>query len=145
MKNITDYLIEEVSAEEEELLGSSGGAPPEEPPKEGNPAEINVERDEKLIKVPVRAEWDENLAWGDNRASVVNSWLFISLRFWTNYSSICALCIPWIIITHASTPMRMKCPTVVVLSMFGDLCHLTASVMEKVSSPLESPLVPLSP
>uniref|UniRef100_A0A8C2RQB6 Arsenite-resistance protein 2 n=1 Tax=Capra hircus TaxID=9925 RepID=A0A8C2RQB6_CAPHI len=51
LKNITDYLIEEVSAEEEELLGSSGGAPPEEPPKEGNPAEINVERDEKLIKV----------------------------------------------------------------------------------------------
>lgn len=65
LKNITDYLIEEVSAEEEELLGSSGGAPPEEPPKEGNPAEINVERDEKLIKVPVRAEWDERLAWGD--------------------------------------------------------------------------------
>lgn len=56
LKNITDYLIEEVSAEEEELLGSSGGAPPEEPPKEGNPAEINVERDEKLIKVPVGAE-----------------------------------------------------------------------------------------
>ena len=56
MKNITDYLIEEVSAEEEELLGSSGGAPPEEPPKEGNPAEINVERDEKLIKVPVGVE-----------------------------------------------------------------------------------------
>lgn len=56
LKNITDYLIEEVSAEEEELLGSSGGAPPEEPPKEGNPAEINVERDEKLIKVPVGVE-----------------------------------------------------------------------------------------
>ncbi|KAI5128002.1 Serrate Rna Effector Molecule [Manis pentadactyla] len=51
LKNITDYLIEEVSAEEEELLGSSGGVPPEEPPKEGNPAEINVERDDKLIKV----------------------------------------------------------------------------------------------
>ncbi|XP_043856929.1 serrate RNA effector molecule homolog isoform X3 [Dromiciops gliroides] len=51
LKNITDYLIEEVSAEEEELLGNSGGGPPEEPPKEGNPAEINVERDEKLLKV----------------------------------------------------------------------------------------------
>lgn len=57
LKNITDYLIEEVSAEEEELLGSSGGPPPEEPPKEGNPAEINVERDEKLIKVPVLTIW----------------------------------------------------------------------------------------
>ncbi|XP_029436029.1 serrate RNA effector molecule homolog isoform X4 [Rhinatrema bivittatum] len=50
LKNITDYLIEEVSAEEEELLGSSGEAP-DEPPKEGNPSEMNVERDEKLIKV----------------------------------------------------------------------------------------------
>nr|XP_033780452.1 serrate RNA effector molecule homolog isoform X8 [Geotrypetes seraphini] len=50
LKNITDYLIEEVNAEEEELLGNSGEAP-DEPPKEGNPAEINVERDEKLIKV----------------------------------------------------------------------------------------------
>lgn len=72
LKNITDYLIEEVSAEEEELLGSSGGAPPEEPPKEGNPAEINVERDEKLIKVPVRAEcgMNKNLAWGGKGARV---------------------------------------------------------------------------
>ncbi|XP_061446152.1 serrate RNA effector molecule homolog isoform X2 [Rhineura floridana] len=50
LKNITDYLIEEVSAEEEELLGKSG-EPSEEPPKEGNPAEVNVERDEKLVKV----------------------------------------------------------------------------------------------
>ncbi|XP_063157826.1 serrate RNA effector molecule homolog isoform X3 [Candoia aspera] len=50
LKNITDYLIEEVSAEEEELLGRSG-EPSEEPPKEGNPAEITVERDEKLVKV----------------------------------------------------------------------------------------------
>lgn len=46
-----------MSAEEEELLGSSGGPPPEEPPKEGNPAEINVERDEKLIKVPAVPIW----------------------------------------------------------------------------------------
>uniref|UniRef100_A0A803TAB4 Arsenite-resistance protein 2 n=1 Tax=Anolis carolinensis TaxID=28377 RepID=A0A803TAB4_ANOCA len=50
LKNITDYLIEEVSAEEEELLGKSGETS-EEPPKEGNPAEITVERDEKLVKV----------------------------------------------------------------------------------------------
>lgn len=137
LKNITDYLIEEVSAEEEELLGSSGGPPPEEPPKEGNPAEINVERDEKLIKVPVRAEFGMNksLAWGGKGAGLVNSWLLISFRFWTNYSSIYALCIPWIIIIHASIPMKMKCPTVVESSMFGGPCHPTASVMEKVSSP----------
>nr|XP_060635791.1 serrate RNA effector molecule homolog isoform X1 [Anolis sagrei ordinatus] len=50
LKNITDYLIEEVSAEEEELLGKSGDTS-EEAPKEGNPAEITVERDEKLVKV----------------------------------------------------------------------------------------------
>ncbi|KYO25871.1 serrate RNA effector molecule-like protein [Alligator mississippiensis] len=49
LKNITDYLIEEVSAEEEELLGQ--GHAPDDPPKEGNPAEVTVERDEKLLKV----------------------------------------------------------------------------------------------
>uniref|UniRef100_A0A4W5LS82 Serrate RNA effector molecule homolog (Arabidopsis) n=1 Tax=Hucho hucho TaxID=62062 RepID=A0A4W5LS82_9TELE len=51
LKNITDYLIEEVSAEEEELLGSVGGADAEEATKEGYPAEITVERDDKLVKV----------------------------------------------------------------------------------------------
>ncbi|XP_048884629.1 serrate RNA effector molecule homolog isoform X1 [Brienomyrus brachyistius] len=50
LKNITDYLIEEVNAEEEELLGSTG-TEPEEAVKDGNPAEITVERDEKLVKV----------------------------------------------------------------------------------------------
>ena len=78
MKNITDYLSEEVSAEEEELLGSSGGAPPEEPPKEGNPAEINVERDEKLIKVPARAECGVRAWLGVvKRTSVMNSWFLV--------------------------------------------------------------------
>lgn len=51
LKNITDYLIEEVSAEEEELLGSGSGMDPEENTKEGNPAETTVERDDKLAKV----------------------------------------------------------------------------------------------
>lgn len=51
LKNITDYLIEEVSAEEEELLGSVGGAESEEAAKEGNPTEITVERDDKLVTV----------------------------------------------------------------------------------------------
>ncbi|GCC44545.1 hypothetical protein chiPu_0028618, partial [Chiloscyllium punctatum] len=49
LKNITDYLIEEVSAEEEELMGNATEAP-DDGPKEGNP-EVNIERDEKLIKV----------------------------------------------------------------------------------------------
>ncbi|XP_048475969.1 serrate RNA effector molecule homolog [Rhincodon typus] len=49
LKNITDYLIEEVSAEEEELMGNATDAP-DDGPKEGNP-EVNIERDEKLIKV----------------------------------------------------------------------------------------------
>ncbi|XP_064185075.1 serrate RNA effector molecule homolog [Anguilla rostrata] len=51
LKNITDYLIEEVSAEEEELLGGVSGSDPEEGSKEGNPTEITVERDDKLVKV----------------------------------------------------------------------------------------------
>ncbi|XP_078393111.1 serrate RNA effector molecule homolog isoform X1 [Cetorhinus maximus] len=49
LKNITDYLIEEVSAEEEELMGNATDTP-DDGPKEGNP-EVNIERDEKLIKV----------------------------------------------------------------------------------------------
>uniref|UniRef100_A0A673BZU7 Serrate, RNA effector molecule n=1 Tax=Sphaeramia orbicularis TaxID=375764 RepID=A0A673BZU7_9TELE len=51
LTNITDYLIEEVSAEEEELLGTGSGMDPEEGSKEGNPAETTVERDDKLAKV----------------------------------------------------------------------------------------------
>lgn len=51
LKNITDYLIEEVSAEEEELLGNVGGVDSEDGNKDGNPTEFTVERDEKLVKV----------------------------------------------------------------------------------------------
>lgn len=40
-----------MSAEEEELLGSVGGADSEDGAKEGNPTEITVERDDKLVKV----------------------------------------------------------------------------------------------
>ncbi|XP_013887883.1 serrate RNA effector molecule homolog [Austrofundulus limnaeus] len=52
LKNITDYLIEEVSAEEEELIGASGGSS-EDPADPKNPAssEVPVETDEKLVKV----------------------------------------------------------------------------------------------
>uniref|UniRef100_A0A8C5QQ00 Serrate, RNA effector molecule n=1 Tax=Leptobrachium leishanense TaxID=445787 RepID=A0A8C5QQ00_9ANUR len=51
LKNITDYLIDEVNAEEEELLWGTGRTPESEAPKEGNPTDIVVERDEKLVKV----------------------------------------------------------------------------------------------
>lgn len=51
LKNITDYLIEEVSAEEEELLGSGSGMDHDEAAKEGHPTETTVERDDKLSKV----------------------------------------------------------------------------------------------
>lgn len=51
LKNITDYLIDEVSAEEEDLLWGAGRTAGAEPPKEGNPTEITVERDDKIIKV----------------------------------------------------------------------------------------------
>ncbi|XP_037533378.1 serrate RNA effector molecule homolog [Nematolebias whitei] len=52
LKNITDYLIEEVSAEEEELIGASGRSG-EDPGDPKNPAssEVPVETDEKLLKV----------------------------------------------------------------------------------------------
>lgn len=53
LKNITDYLIEEVSAEEEELVGASGGNS-QEAGDAKNPtssSEVPVEIDDKLLKV----------------------------------------------------------------------------------------------
>lgn len=57
LKNITDYLIEEVSAEEEELLGSGSGMEAEDSAKEGNPTETTVERDDKLAKVSYKYKY----------------------------------------------------------------------------------------
>lgn len=48
LKNITDYLIEEASAEEEELLGMSGD---HEEGQLGGDGDGPVERDPALIKV----------------------------------------------------------------------------------------------
>ncbi|XP_074479775.1 serrate RNA effector molecule homolog isoform X2 [Sebastes fasciatus] len=48
LKNITDYLIEEVSAEEEELIGSSGGNVDDAP---ASSSDVAVETDDKLLKV----------------------------------------------------------------------------------------------
>lgn len=67
MKNITDYLIEEVSAEEEELLGSGSGMDPEENAKEGNPAETTVERDDKLAKVRVQTHYSAHFTVTETR------------------------------------------------------------------------------
>ncbi|CAL8377245.1 unnamed protein product [Boreogadus saida] len=48
LKNITDYLIEEVSAEEEELTGVTGG---NEAGDGKDPSDVTVETDETLLKV----------------------------------------------------------------------------------------------
>ena len=48
LKNITDYLIEEASAEEEELLGAT-----QENGVSSNPDTDTIERDPELIKVRV--------------------------------------------------------------------------------------------
>lgn len=48
MKNITDYLIEEASAEEEELLGMSGE---QEEGQLGGDGDSSIERDPVLITV----------------------------------------------------------------------------------------------
>lgn len=48
LKNITDYLIEEASAEEEELLGMSGE---QEEGQLGGDGDSSIERDPVLIKV----------------------------------------------------------------------------------------------
>uniref|UniRef100_A0A3B4T9B9 Serrate, RNA effector molecule n=1 Tax=Seriola dumerili TaxID=41447 RepID=A0A3B4T9B9_SERDU len=53
LKNITDYLIEEVSAEEEELTGASGGnsADAGDAKDPTSSSEVTVETDDKLLKV----------------------------------------------------------------------------------------------
>ncbi|XP_076019307.1 serrate RNA effector molecule homolog [Genypterus blacodes] len=52
LKNITDYLIEEVSAEEEELTGVSGGNSTEgSDVKDPASCEVTLETDDKLLKV----------------------------------------------------------------------------------------------
>lgn len=52
LKNITDYLIEEVSAEEEELTGAAGGGGDEAGDgKDPASSDVTVETDEKLLKV----------------------------------------------------------------------------------------------
>uniref|UniRef100_A0A3Q2Q8K6 Serrate, RNA effector molecule n=1 Tax=Fundulus heteroclitus TaxID=8078 RepID=A0A3Q2Q8K6_FUNHE len=51
LKNITDYLIEEVSAEEEELIGASGGGAEEDPRNPASSSDVPVETDGKLLQV----------------------------------------------------------------------------------------------
>ncbi|XP_040887557.1 serrate RNA effector molecule homolog isoform X2 [Toxotes jaculatrix] len=52
LKNITDYLIEEVSAEEEELTGAAGGNSDDAGDnKDPSSSEVTVETDDKLLKV----------------------------------------------------------------------------------------------
>lgn len=52
LKNITDYLIEEVSAEEEELTGAAGGGGDEAGDgKDPASSDVTMETDEKLLKV----------------------------------------------------------------------------------------------
>uniref|UniRef100_A0A4W6FVP3 Serrate, RNA effector molecule n=1 Tax=Lates calcarifer TaxID=8187 RepID=A0A4W6FVP3_LATCA len=52
LKNITDYLIEEVSAEEEELTGAAGGnADDAGDAKDPASSEVTVETDDKLLQV----------------------------------------------------------------------------------------------
>lgn len=52
LKNITDYLIEEVSAEEEELIGASGGNTDDAgDSKDPASSDATVETDDKLLKV----------------------------------------------------------------------------------------------
>lgn len=116
LKNITDYLIEEVSAEEEELLGSGSGMDPDESAKEGHPVETTVEREEKLAKV-----------WRLHSLNAVMVTVSLTLnlpsmktlpcsplRCWIVSSCICASCIPSTTTTPASTRARTRCPIAAV-------------------------------
>jgi len=51
LKNISDYLVDETSAEEEELLGANGEKKNEEREKEEDSVAVAITRDDELIKV----------------------------------------------------------------------------------------------
>jgi hypothetical protein len=57
LSNITDYLIEEASAEEEELLGKNNDLEEGEEGEDGN----TIVRDEELIKVLVRLTYQNTI------------------------------------------------------------------------------------
>lgn len=65
LKNITDYLIEEVSAEEEELIGASGGNSEDsgDPKDPASSSDVTVETDEKLLKVGGAPTVSESRYW----------------------------------------------------------------------------------
>lgn len=145
LKNITDYLIEEVSAEEEELLGSGSGMEPEETAKEGHAVETTVEREEKLAKVCRlhRHLFNQRVSSSMCLRSNLTTWNEHSHqskpspssppRCWIVSSCICASCIPSTTTTPANTRARMKCPIVAEWSTCADPSLQTASHMGKVS------------
>lgn len=131
LANITDYLIEEASAEEEELLGTNNDLEDGEEGEDGN----SVVRDEELMKVSavnalfvILKKYSANgvylaglyICLGTDEKYLHTVEIFLKfnviyyLRFWIDYYSICALYTPSITTTTQNIPMRMKCPIVVV-------------------------------
>lgn len=79
LKNITDYLIEEASAEEEELLGMSGD---KEEGQLGGDGDGPIERDPTLIKVLSQPyKKIRLLRYGD---VLVSFFFFFFFRSWTD-------------------------------------------------------------
>lgn len=116
LKNITDYLIEEVSAEEEELVGASGGSRDDaaDAKDPASSSDVTVETDEKLLKVG--GAWCVRVCW-----SLHQGWLCVWSRCWTDCCSTCAWFTPWTTITSVSILLRTRCLIAVASSTSEDL------------------------
>ena len=86
LANITEYLIEEASAEEEELLGKNNDLEDGEEGEDGN----SVTRDDDLLKVMIYS----NKKWKFSRVTrhdvIIQCKLFtINFRYWIDCCSTC--------------------------------------------------------
>ena len=112
LANITDYLIEEASAEEEELLGKNNDLEDGEEGEDGN----SVTRDEELLKVNYTV----------NLISVGPIFIFSQtqlrdlqfcsvFRYSIDCCFTCEQFTQWIITITRNIQMKMRCRTVVAL------------------------------
>lgn len=128
LKNITDYLIEEVSAEEEELTGAAGGGGDEAGDgRDPTSADVTVETDEKLLKVG-----GANVTSSDVLFVSVELTALCVCRCWIVSCSTCVSSTRWITTTSVSIPLRTRCLTAVASSTSVDPCPQPGSLQQKV-------------
>ena len=109
LNNITDYLIEEASAEEEELLGMYFFLNSEQ--------FSNLSFSRNFFKKVKTMIWKmEKKVRKAIRLSVTKNWS----KSWTSYSFISESSTAWIFTVAVNIHTKMRCPTDVVLCMLEE-------------------------